>query len=187
MSQHSTSSPSRVGAQLKREATLPSSERSDRISKKQKSQDEVTPLPADLPALPAPTSEFLKFVAERPNEPIRELLQPYLEYEKVIRGYHAQNPDHEYVADNIVNLVSVYEEGNATGLLIRARDVENESMAEKDKYIMSLNPDSRRKNGEYSIVPNIETFKSNFSVFTEGALTNLGQYLASSLMRIPLT
>lgn len=140
------------------------------------SQRELSPLPDVLPEVPAPPSEFLKHVAANPDTPVRELMKPYLAYEKAIRGYLAQDPEHEFVSDNTVGLLSVYEDGNKPGLAVRARNLEAETQEENDKYIMPLKPEDRKKSGEMTIVEDLAKFRDNFSVFTEGALQNLGTF-----------
>lgn len=91
-----------------------------------KTPEEPIPLPAELPALPAPVAEFLKYLEQNPGVPVRQLMVPFLEYETVLRAYFAQAPDHAFVQGQ-VNLISLFEDDNANLLRIRARGTSNES------------------------------------------------------------
>lgn len=97
-----------------------------------KTPEEPVPLPAELPALPTPVAEFLKYLEQNPGVPVRQLMGPFLEYEAVLRAYFAQAPDHEFVQGQ-VNLISLFEDGNADLLRIRARSMPNESEEEAGK------------------------------------------------------
>lgn len=101
-------------------------------AQKPKAPEEPIPLPAKLPALPAPVGEFLKYIEQNPGVPVRQLMTPFLEYEAVLRAYFAQAPDHEFVQGH-VNLVSLFEDGNADLLRIRARSMPNETSEEAGK------------------------------------------------------
>jgi hypothetical protein len=102
-------------------------------TKKSAIESEPEPLPTTLPELPVAPAEFLNYLAANKDVPIRKLMEPFLEYETVIRQYLAQAPDHEWVKDNTVNLLSVFDEGNAKELTVRARNLELESEEEKKK------------------------------------------------------
>lgn len=142
---------------------------------KKLSAEQIVALPDALPSTPIPPKDFLKHVAGNPQTPIRQLLKPYLEYENVLRGYLAQKPYHEFVADNTVNLVDVFGDGNKP-VVIRSRDLQNETAEEKEKYLMELKENERKKNGTPALVGSLDEFKANFGVFSEGCLTNMGEY-----------
>lgn len=135
------------------------------------------PLPTVLPAIPAPVSDFLKLVSGNPDIPVRTLLEPYLEYEGIIRQYLAQDPKNPLVSDNTINLLSVFEEGNKAGLSVRARDFASELKEEKERYMIPLKDEVRKKTGDMAIVGDLQTFRDNFNIFTEGSLANLGNQL----------
>ena len=75
----------------------------------------------------------MNYLAKNKDIPMRDLMKPFLKYEAVVRQYLAQAPDHEWVKENTVNLLSVFEDGNAPALTVRARDIEQESAEEKQK------------------------------------------------------
>ncbi|KAF8247996.1 hypothetical protein K440DRAFT_549813 [Wilcoxina mikolae CBS 423.85] len=130
------------------------------------------PLPKELPPLPVASSQFLQHVAGNPHVPVRELLKPYREYESALRAYFAQDPEHEFVQDNTVNLVDVFGEHSAA-VGIERRDLEGETTEVKDRYIMQLDDKQRKKSGEKCIQSTLKDFRDNFNIFTEGALMNL--------------
>lgn len=99
-------------------------------------EPEPEPLPTTLPTLPAPPAQFLNHLAGNRHLPIRQVLEPYLEYETVVRQYLAQAPDHEFVKDNTVNLLSVFDGDNAKELVIQARDMPQETPEEKQRYVL---------------------------------------------------
>lgn len=143
------------------------------LTKKLSSEQLIT-LSDTLPPTPAPPKDFLKHVSGNPQTPVRQLLKPFLEYENVLRGYLAQKPDHEFVADNTVNLVDVFGDENEP-VLIRGRDLGEETQVEKDRYLMELKEDERKKNGAPALVGSLEEFKGNFGIFSEGCLANMGE------------
>lgn len=104
-------------------------------AQKSKAPEELIPLPAELPALPAPVAGFLKYVEQNPGIAVRQLLEPFLQYESVLRAYFSQDPDHAFVRDNHVNLISLFEGENADLLRIRARNMSDETKEETDKYV----------------------------------------------------
>jgi len=93
------------------------------------------PLPQRLPELPVPPAKFLHHVQANPDVPLRQLLQPFIEYEAALRAYFAQAPDHQFVKGD-VNLVSLFEDENESLLKIRGRKLD-ESPEEQERYILS--------------------------------------------------
>lgn len=93
---------------------------------------EPVPLPTELPKLPVPVGDFLQYVEQNPAVPVRQLLEPFLKYESVLRAYFAQESDHEFVQGN-ANLISLFKGNNADLLKIRARNLVEESKEEKEK------------------------------------------------------
>lgn len=117
----------------------------------------------------------MKHVSGNPQTPVRTLLKPFLEHENVLRAYLAQKPDHEFVADNTVNLVDVFGDGNEP-VLIKGRGLETETQEEKDRYLMELKGEERKGDGQPALVASLEEFKANFGVFSEACLANLGEF-----------
>ncbi|KAL7272073.1 hypothetical protein RUND412_005133 [Rhizina undulata] len=136
------------------------------------SSEETIPLPSELPELPVSASEFLDYVNKNPDVPIRELLQPFLAYESVLRSYFAQDPDNALVKGHI-GLISLFENDNAAFAKIRARDLATETTEEKERYVMPLKDEDRKANGAPAIVGSLEEFRKNFTIFTESSLLNL--------------
>jgi len=99
------------------------------------------PLPEWLPELPVPPAKFLRHVQANPGVPIRQLLEPFIEYEAALRAYFAQAPDHQFVKGD-VNLVSLFEDGNEGLLKIRRRKL-NESPEEQERYILPFHRNIR--------------------------------------------
>lgn len=104
-------------------------------AQKPKAPEEPIPLPSQLPALPVPVKGFLRYVEQNPGVPVRQLMEPFLQYESVLRAYFAQEPEHEFVQGDHVNLISVFEGSNAELLKIHARNLAEESKEEQDKYV----------------------------------------------------
>lgn len=101
-------------------------------AQKPKAPEEPIPLPAEMPALPVPVTEFLEYLSRNPSVPVRQLMGPFLEYESVLRAYFAQAPDHKFVQGH-ANLISLFEDENADLLRVRARVIANESKEESEK------------------------------------------------------
>ncbi|PWW71736.1 ankyrin [Tuber magnatum] len=129
------------------------------------------PLPERLPELPVPPAKFLHHVQANPGVPVRQLLEPFIEYEAALRAYFAQAPNHQFVKGD-VNLVSLFEDGNDSLLRIRGRKLD-ESPEEQKRYVMPLSKEDRKSDGEPALVTSLEDFKKSFSIFSEGALMNL--------------
>lgn len=88
------------------------------------------PLPAELPPVPVPPAQFLQHVAANPHVPIRELVKPFRDYETSLRAYFAQAPEHDFVKDNLTNLIDVYGGPTAVPVL---QGVAAQSQEERDK------------------------------------------------------
>lgn len=143
-----------------------------------------------IPSLPAKHAQFIQYVAAHPKTPMLELLEPYKNYDTALRKIFAQQPDHE--AAKHPNVVPVFA-GQEHEVKTRARDLANESIKEKERYIMPLNDDDRRKTGDLAIVPSIRDFKTNFNVFSESSLVDLdwsnvvvaGSAVVTCLLAVP--
>ncbi|KAK0618316.1 hypothetical protein B0T17DRAFT_509862 [Bombardia bombarda] len=125
-----------------------------------------------LPHLPVPPAELVKHIAERPETPLAELVEPYRQYEAYLRQAFAQQPDLEILKDPYVNVLPLFT-ADTSDIKIRARDLDNESQEEKAKYIMPLPKDLRRPGGSPATVESLKEFQRNFSVFSESSLGGL--------------
>ncbi|EPS41484.1 hypothetical protein H072_4612 [Dactylellina haptotyla CBS 200.50] len=126
-----------------------------------------------LPSVPVAPASFLSYIAENEGKPVRDLIQPYLEYESKLRALFAQDPSNAALADNTVGLVPIYgDSGLESAIKVQARNLEAETPETKSKYLMELDEKVRKKNGDRAIV-DFDEFKKNFAIFSEGALQNL--------------
>lgn len=125
-----------------------------------------------LPQLPAPLEGLGRYVADHPDTPMVELLQPYRAYESKLRQLYAQGPGSEALKDQNLNILPLYADNPAIN--VRARNLATESQQEKDRYIMPLPDDGHRKShGSPAVVKSLREFKHNFNVFSESSLAEL--------------
>jgi hypothetical protein len=124
-----------------------------------------------------------------------DLLKPYNDYDAFLRQIFAQEPNHPAIANDLLNVVPLYnvEGDGAADLRIRARDLAAESEDVKSKYIMPLSDEDRRPGGSFAVVPSLKQFQTNFSIFSEGSLGSLnwdnvlavGSSVATALLPLP--
>ncbi|KAK3937074.1 Ankycorbin [Diplogelasinospora grovesii] len=129
-------------------------------------------MPNTFPKLPVPHSDLVKYIAEHPDTPMVDLIEPYRQYEHALRQTYAQAPDDERIKDPLVNVLPLFTDGTCD-IKIRARNLANESEEEKARYIMALPKDQRRADGSQAIVPALKEFRRNFNVFSESSLVEL--------------
>ncbi|EXJ54315.1 hypothetical protein A1O7_09653 [Cladophialophora yegresii CBS 114405] len=124
----------------------------------------------ELPPLPVPICDFVSYVEKRPKAPagVAEAVKPFKAFENKLREVYAQHPDHPAAAGN--HLLPVFDNDI---LAVRARDLANESPAEKDKYLLPLPEDTRRKTDAPATVQSLKEFKTNFNLFSESSLVDL--------------
>ena len=124
----------------------------------------------ELPSLPVPVAEFISFVNKHPKNQagVAKAVDPFKVFEGKLREVYAQHPDHPAANQN--HLVPIFHGDSAT---IRARDLDNESPAEKDKFLLPLRDDARRKDGSPAAVQSLKEFKTNFNLFSESSLVDL--------------
>ncbi|KIX03942.1 uncharacterized protein Z518_07495 [Rhinocladiella mackenziei CBS 650.93] len=124
----------------------------------------------ELPSIPVPITEFVEYANKHPQSHagVAEAVKPFKAFETKLREIYAQHPNHPAVNAN--HLVSVFKN---TPVTIRARDIANESTADKDKYLLPLSDDLRRKNGSLATVSSLKEFKTNFNLFSESSLVDL--------------
>lgn len=145
-----------------------------------------------LPSLPAPVKEFIPYLSQNSTKHISAIVEPYKAYESELRKVYAQQPDHEVVKDGAVNLVPIFS-GYESDLKLRARDLENETKEESEKYILPLKDEERRPDGSPAVVGSLKHFRANFSLFSESSLADLdwnnvvaaGSAVTTSLIPIP--
>lgn len=143
-----------------------------------------------LPTLPAKHSDFVKYVAEKPDTPIIDLLEPYKQYDAELRKVFAQQPDHPAVDQ--ANVVPVFA-GQEESIKIRARRLSEESQKLKESYIMPLKKNERKPDGSPAVVPSLKDFKTNFALFSEQSLVDMdwsnvvvaGSAVVTSLLPVP--
>lgn len=149
---------------------------------------------AVLPSLPVRHKDFVQYIKSHQTRPIQDLVKPYNEYDASARRIFAQDPAHNVVKDDHANIVPLYDEKTrSTDIRIQARDLESESNELKDKYILPLSDDKRRAHGSPAVVPTLSEFENNFTLFTEGALSEMdwsnvvaaGSAVVTSLLPVP--
>ncbi|EPE04776.1 ankyrin repeat protein [Ophiostoma piceae UAMH 11346] len=129
----------------------------------------------EIPPIPAPLAKLPDYIAEHPDVPITELLEPYRKYEARLREVYAQEPNHPALLDPDINVVPLFNKTNPNpNIRIRARNLEAESEEEQSKYIMALPKENRRLDGTLAVVPTFQDFQNNFAVFSESALSDVG-------------
>ncbi|KAK7044109.1 hypothetical protein VNI00_007826 [Paramarasmius palmivorus] len=117
---------------------------------------------------------FIQRVLSLPGEPgisLDNALQPSLDDEAELRKFFATDKGNPRLKDIHVGLVDVFDMP-PTLRTIHARLVKDE----KDltaKHVMPLSESDRKKDGELAMVSDLEDFKKNWSVFTEGSLSQL--------------
>ncbi|KAL0573061.1 hypothetical protein V5O48_008902 [Marasmius crinis-equi] len=117
---------------------------------------------------------FLQRVQSLPKGPgvsLDDVLQPSLDDETGLRKLFATEKQNTRLNDKYVGLVDVFDAPEDIRT-IRARIVKDEDDLSA-KYVMPLLEDERKKEGEPCMVPDLEEFRKNWSVFTEGSLSQL--------------
>lgn len=90
-----------------------------------------------LPQLPVPHEDLVRYIAAHPDTPMSELLQPFRQYEEKLREKFAQNGDDEALNCPNLNTLPLFSDENPQ-ITIRARDLTTETDQEKSRYIMAL-------------------------------------------------
>ncbi|RAL07027.1 ankyrin repeat protein [Aspergillus homomorphus CBS 101889] len=126
-----------------------------------------------LPSLPVSHRKLPGWIQSKPKVSVHEIVQPYNEYDAVVRKLFAQEPSHSLLEDTHLNVVPLYNEHDKADIRVRARQVESESPQTKEKYIIPLKDGDRRPTGSPAVVPSLQEFSKNFTIFSEGALSDL--------------
>ncbi|KAI2134268.1 hypothetical protein LOY86_006541 [Ophidiomyces ophidiicola] len=128
----------------------------------------------ELPRLAVPLGEFVPHLGgqNRRNILDGDCLAPYKAYESKLREVFAQDPGNEALLDPHVNVVPIYA-GDQEHLKVKARNLEQESTEESEKYLLPLTSTFRREEGSFAVVPSLNEFKDNFRLFSESSLVDL--------------
>lgn len=104
--------------------------------------------------------------------PMIELMKPYREFEAKLRELYAQERDNPDLDDPYLNVLPLFTE-DTPAIQTRARNLDDETQDEKDKYIMPLPNDKRRPDGSPAVVESLKEFRYNLSVFSESSLSDM--------------
>ena len=147
---------------------------------------------ADLPELPAPHKELVRYIADHPDTPMVEIMEPYRKYEAQLRSIFAQDRKNALLDDPHTNVLPLFTDDTKL-ITTRARDLASESQEEKDRYIMALPDDKRRPHGSPAVVPSLKEFQKNFGIFSESSLADMdwdnvvaaGSSVVNTLLPVP--
>ncbi|KAI0059307.1 ankyrin [Artomyces pyxidatus] len=116
---------------------------------------------------------FLSRIAKLPKGPVSldAALQPSIDDEAELRKLFATDKTNTRLKDIHVGLLDVFA-APSTIKTTRARVVQDEADLTA-KHVMALPDKRRRKEGVPAMVEDIDSFKKNWSVFTEGSLSQL--------------
>ncbi|KAI0059327.1 ankyrin [Artomyces pyxidatus] len=116
---------------------------------------------------------FLSRIANLPQGPVSldAALQPSIDDEAELRKLFATDKANTRLNDTHVGLVDVFAAPSIIKIT-RARVVQDEDDLTA-KHVMALPDARRRKEGVPAMVGNIDSFAKNWSVFTEGSLSQL--------------
>lgn len=161
-------------------------------SKRQRSNSPSMEAVLELPPIPAPIKDFAPYFSKAKDTPVTELLEPYLAYEAELRKFYAQQPDDPVLKDGLINTVPIYA-GQESSLKVRARKLDAETEAEKEKYVLSLSEADRKPDGSSAVVASLKEFQSNFNLFSESSLSELdwsnvvaaGSSVTTALLPVP--
>ncbi len=116
---------------------------------------------------------FLKRVAGAPNGALDDVLAASIKDETELRGLFATDRKHARLANPYVGLVSVFDVDPAVGLnKTRARGVKDD-INRSTKFIFPVPDEKRRKDGSPAIADSLADFQKNWSIFSEGSLSQL--------------
>ncbi|KAI0798951.1 ankyrin repeat-containing domain protein [Xylaria sp. FL0064] len=127
---------------------------------------------SQLPKLPAAHNGLVNYIFEHSHVPMAELMKPYREFKAKLREMYAQDRRNPILQDPYLNILPLFNQ-NTSAIQTRARDLNNETQEQKDKYIMPLPDDKRRPNGSPAVVESLKEFRHNFGVFSESSLSDM--------------
>ena len=105
-----------------------------------------------------------------PGVSIDRALQPSLDEESELRKLFATDRQNQRLSNPYVGLIDVFNAPEAIRTT-RARVVHDTDLSAK--YVMPLSKINRREEGSPSAVADLDEFRKNWSVFTEGSLSQL--------------
>ncbi|OPB42070.1 hypothetical protein A0O28_0031870 [Trichoderma guizhouense] len=146
----------------------------------------------DFPKLPASQADLVKYIAQNPDKPMVEIMEPYRKFEAHLRSVFAQDRQNPILDDPYLNVVPLFTD-DTKDITVRARDLASESEEEKSKYIMALPDDKRRPHGSPATVADLTEFQKNFNIFSESSLAELdwnnvvaaGSSVVNTLLPVP--
>lgn len=106
-----------------------------------------------------------------PGATLDAVLQPSLEDEAELRKLFATDRQNSRLSDPHVGLVDVFAASDNIRKT-RARVVQNKEDLSAH-HVMPLSPENRREDGAPCMVADLDEFKRNWSIFTEGSLSQL--------------
>ncbi|XP_014560340.1 hypothetical protein COCVIDRAFT_89408 [Bipolaris victoriae FI3] len=133
-------------------------------------EQQHTSTPMELPPLPAKHNDWIAHISSHPDKSLPELIAPYKEYDAKLREVFAQQPNHPAIA--IPNVVPVFS-GHEHELKVHARNLADETEAERQRYIMPLSKEERKPHGSPAVVTSLSDFQTNFQLFSESSLVDL--------------
>ncbi|KAL1792278.1 hypothetical protein ACET3X_008785 [Alternaria dauci] len=144
----------------------------------------------ELSAVPVSHDDWIAHVAAHPKAPMCDLVEPYKAYDSKLREIFAQQLDHPAI--ETPNVVPVFA-GREQELKIRARNLDNESEAEHERYLMPLGKADRKPSGSPAVVRSLDEFRTNFQLFSESSLVDMdwsnvvvaGSAVVTSLLPVP--
>ena len=120
------------------------------------------------------TKAFLQRVDALPKSSglsLDTVLASSIEHEADLRRLYAQDRNNVRIADPYVGLISVFD-APASIRTTRARVAKDEEEF-SSKYVFPLRDDRRREDGDLCTAESIGDFQKNWSIFTEGSLSQL--------------
>ncbi|KAG9185559.1 hypothetical protein G6011_06890 [Alternaria panax] len=152
-------------------------------------QDQTSTL-MELPSIPVSHGDWIAHSAAHQEVPVCDLIEPYKAYDSKLREIFAQQPEHPAI--ETPNVVPIFA-GREHELKIRARNLADESEAERQRYLMPLGKADRKPSGSPAVVQSLDEFKTNFRLFSESSLVDMdwsnvvvaGSAVVTSLLPVP--
>ncbi|KAF5369314.1 hypothetical protein D9758_002726 [Tetrapyrgos nigripes] len=124
---------------------------------------------------------FIHRITSLPKDPgvsLHEVLQPSIDDEAELRRLWATDKLNARLQNPYVGLVDVFDAPvdirTTRARIVPEKNSNDVSSGDEDsKYVMPLADAERRKEGEPCMVTDLEEFKKNWSVFSEGSLSQL--------------
>jgi ankyrin repeat protein len=144
----------------------------------------------ELPPVPVRHADWIAHVTAHPEASLHSLLEPYKEYDSKLREVFAQQPEHPAITEP--NILPIFA-GREHELKIRARNLAEESEAERERYLMPLKNADRKPTGSPAVVQSLHEFQTNFQLFSESSLVDMdwsnvvvaGSAVVTSLLPVP--